>query len=233
MKLDNVCKLLNSGHGIEKIFIAAGGASPLPAPRVVGKIHFESSPFPLKRPKSRRPSPWAPDWISGRRRGGHTPPRPGRGGGGELGSPPEGQRAAAAPVRPARPLHPPSPPATLRSRAPHCSVTGVHHAAGAGRTTDSPGARPRRRQLTVPRRPQPRRKRARLPQGDRSIHHARHTAKRGVPGPGSERAPRLVLPSDLQGRRFGPPAAEERSKQLPALFSPCTVCVSLTFSGIF
>ena len=69
----------------------------------------------------------------------------------------------------------------------------------------------------MPRRPQPRRKRARLPQGDRSIHHARHTAKRGAPGPGSERAPRLVLPSDLQGRRFGPPAAEERSKQLPAL----------------
>lgn len=163
---------------------AAGGASPLPAPRVVGKIHFESSPFPLKRPKSRRPAPWAPVWISGRRQGGHTPPRPERGGGGgrQLGSPPQGQRAAAAPVRPARPLHPPRPPATPRSRAPHCSVTGVDPAAGAGRTTDSPGTWPRRRQLTAPRGPQPRRKRARLAQGDRSIHHARPTAERAAPG---------------------------------------------------
>ncbi|XP_043778869.1 translation initiation factor IF-2-like [Cervus elaphus] len=195
---------------------AAGGASPLPAPRVVGKIHFESSPFPLKRPESRRPTPWAPVWISGRRRGGHTPPRPGRGGGAV-------RRRAARRCCPS-PASQASPPA---APAGHAALPGSPLFSHRGRPRGGSGPHHRlsRRRASAqaanraaaPRSPPPRRKRARLPQGDRSIHHARHTAEQllGSSCPATSRGGASGRQQLKEDQNNSPPSAKPGAPPTP------------------
>lgn len=87
--------------------LAAGGESPLPAPRATGIIHFESSLFLLNCLESLRPAPRAPVGISGPRPRGHPLRGPRLGAGGGRGTGGRGwqevERAAAAPARPGLP----------------------------------------------------------------------------------------------------------------------------------